>query len=310
MTSRQIYRLLTLFAFGLATPVFAPAEAPQEQQTETATEEAAPGEVKEYPYTLVGAGDIANCKVGNGHIKTAQVLDDIPGIVFTTGDNAYPKGTVENFEECYESSWGRHKARTRPSPGNHDLLTKKGAPYYDYFGENAGPKGRGYYSYTLGSWHIISLNSDAPADRRSRQMQWLWQELEANQSKCILAYWHIPVFSSGSHGGDPKMVEVWRLLSRYGADVIVNGHDHVYERFAPQNSAGKADAERGIRQFTVGVGGAGVYPFKRVLKNSEARTAKAYGVIKFTLHEDSYDWEFVYAAGDAFEDKGSASCRS
>lgn len=270
--------------------------------------DAGQGSADEPAFVLVGAGDIANCQVSDGHLETARVLDGIPGTVFTMGDHAYPKGSARSFSECYDLSWGRHKARTRPSPGNHDLRTSNGAPYYKYFGENAGPRGLGYYSYDLGSWHIISLNSGAPADRRSKQIKWLSNDLKDNPAKCTLAYWHVPQFSSGAHGNHRDMLEAWRLLYESGAEVVVNGHDHDYERFAPQDPNGKADPERGIREFVVGTGGGGVYRFKETVPNSEVRNWDSYGVIKFTLYPDRYEWEFVTAEGEPFEDAGSAEC--
>jgi hypothetical protein len=257
---------------------------------------------------LVGAGDIANCEVGSGHEATAQLLDGIPGTVFTAGDNAYPKGSRKSFETCYDRSWGRHKARTRPTLGNHDAMTNGGAPYFDYFGENAGPPGRGYYSYELGAWHIVALNSEASAKPGSKQIEWLRQDLAAHPAACTLAYWHVPVFSSGAHGGDPHMQEAWRVLHEFGAEVVVNGHDHDYERFAPQDADGNADPAHGIREFVAGTGGGGVYPIKRLEKNSEIRQYQSYGVIRFTLYADRYDWEFITARGQPFSDKGSASC--
>ena len=262
----------------------------------------------EQPFILVGAGDIANCSITGGHHETADVLDDIPGTIFTVGDHAYPSGSKKSFEECYGPSWGRHKDRTRPSPGNHDTRTRNGMPYYEYFGENAGPRGRGYYSYNLGAWHIISLSSEAAANRRSKQYKWLKKDLEENQTTCMFAYWHIPAFSSGAHGNHRKMLDIWQLLYESGVEVVVNGHDHLYERFAPQDHKGKADPERGIREFIVGTGGAGIHHFKKVADNSEVRHLKSYGVIKFSLYPDRYDWEFVSAKGQAFEDRGSAQC--
>jgi len=262
----------------------------------------------EEPVVLVGAGDIANCDVGDGHLATAEALDNIPGTVFTMGDHAYPAGAKKSFEECYSVSWGRHRERTRPSPGNHDLITRKGKAYYDYFGDAAGPRGLGYYSYTLGAWHIIALNSDLPMERNSKQLKWLRRDLAENPSTCALAYWHIPLFSSGAHGNHPELRDIWQALHEAGVEVVVNGHDHDYERFAPQDSRGNPDPERGIRAFVVGTGGAGVYRFKKVAKNSEVRQWESYGVIKFTLHPDRYDWEFVTAKGEPFEDRGSAQC--
>jgi hypothetical protein len=285
-----------------------PAQAPQ--QPPPATPPAAAGETPAAePVVFVGAGDIANCDVasGGGAVATARVLDRIPGTIFTLGDHAYPAGTAKDFKSCYENTWGRHKARTRPAPGNHDYGTPKATGYFDYFGENAGPDRRGYYSYNLGAWHIISLNSYVPADGRSDQVKWLREDLAANPAACTLAYWHIPLFSSGAHGNDRRMVDVWKVLYEARADVILSGHDHDYERFAPQDWRGRSEPERGVRAFVVGTGGGGVYRFKRVQANSEVRNDGAYGVLKLTLAATSYDWEFVPAVG-TFKDSGSAQC--
>ena len=257
---------------------------------------------------LVGAGDIANCKRLGGAIATARLLDRIPGTIFTAGDNAYERGSANDFEKCYGPTWGRHKARTRPALGNHDLKTDDGRPYFSYFGDNAGPGGRGYYSYDLGSWHIISMNSEDDADDRSPQGRWLQEDLKANPSDCILAYWHSPRFSSGPHGSDKGVRDLWRLLYEAGAEIVISGHDHLYERFAPQNPKGKADPERGIRQFIVGTGGAGVYKFKKPAPNSEIRDNSTYGVLKFTLGSGTYQWEFVPIAVGNFTDSGSGTC--
>jgi acid phosphatase type 7 len=287
----------------------APLEAPAQATMQAATPTPAPNSTAEDTAVLVGAGDIANCEVGDGHMATARVLDNIPGTVFTMGDHAYPKGSKKSFEECYNLSWGRHKARTRPSVGNHDIKTKNGMPYYDYFGEAAGPRGLGYYSYNLGAWHIIALNSSVAIDRKSKQLKWLRKDLAENPSTCTLAYWHIPLFSSGEHGGEPQLIrDAWWILHEAGVDVVVNGHDHDYERFAPQDPKGKADPERGIRQFVVGSGGGGVYSFGKIMENSEVRQNKSYGVIKFTLRPGNYDWEFVTAKGEPFEDTGTGQC--
>jgi Calcineurin-like phosphoesterase len=264
---------------------------------------------QDQPVVLVGAGDIANCELsgGGGAMATARALDRTPGTVFSAGDHAYPSGTAKQFKDCYDKTWGRHKDRTRPSPGNHDYLTSNASAYYDYFGESAGPDRRGYYSYSLGAWHIVSLNSYIAADRKSAQIQWLRKDLSENRTACTFAYWHIPLFSSGAHGSDAHMLEAWKVLQEFGADVVVNGHDHDYERFAPQDAEGKADP-RGIREFVVGTGGGGVYEFKRIRPNSEIRFYKAYGVIKFTLGATDYSWEFIQATGDPFHDSGTAQC--
>jgi len=274
----------------------------------------APGVQDQEPVVLVGAGDIANCDIsgGSGAVATARLLDRIPGTVFTVGDHAYPSGTAKQFQDCYDPSWGRHKARTRPSPGNHDYRTANAKAYFDYFGASAGPERRGYYSYSLGAWHIVSLNSFIAADRRSPQIEWLRKDLSENRTSCTLAYWHTPVFSSGPHGSEARttahMLDVWRVLYEFGADVVINGHDHVYERFAPQDPKGKPDPKKGIREFIVGTGGAGLYNLRQIRPNSEARGARAYGVLKLTLGAIDYTWEFVTGAGEPIQDSGTSLC--
>jgi len=202
---------------------------------------------------LVGAGDIADCNRTQDE-STAQLLDGIAGTVVTMGDNAYPNGTLTEFNDCYAPTWGRHKARTRPSPGNHDYHAAGVAGYYTYFGAAASPLDtnctsncKGYYSYTLGDWHIIALNSEIPHGAGSEQEQWLRADLAANPSLCTLAYWHRPRFSSGPHGNDTGVQPFWQALYDHGADVVLNGHDHTYERFAPQSPTGQAEPSRGIR---------------------------------------------------------------
>ena len=265
------------------------------------------------PVVLVGAGDIANCAIsdGSGAVATAALLDRIPGTVFTVGDHAYPSGASKEFRDCYDASWGRHKARTRPAPGNHDYITAKAKGYYDYFGDSAGPDRRGYYSFTLGAWHVVSLNSFIAADRGSPQIEWLRKDLKDNRATCTLAYWHIPVFSSGPHGSDVRtsahMLEAWRVLYEFGADVVINGHDHDYERFAPQDPNGKADP-RGVREFVVGTGGAGMYEFRQIRANSEVRSSRSYGVLKLVLSATDYNWDFVSGAGEPFQDRGTSTC--
>jgi PKD repeat protein len=259
---------------------------------------------------LVGAGDIARCGSG-GDEATATLLDAIPGTVFTTGDHVYPDGTEAAFAECYEPSWGRHKARTRPTPGNHDYHQDGAAPYFDYFGAAAGEPGKGYYSYDVGAWHVIALNSDCGeiggCSIDSPQGAWLRADLAANPSACTLAYWHHPRFSSGRHGSSTRYEGFWELLYEAGADVVVNGHDHVYERFAPQDPTGAAHPN-GIREFVVGTGGSHLTSFETVEANSEVRESNSFGVLKLTLHPTRYDWEFVSVAGSEFSDFGSAPC--
>lgn len=289
-------------------PATAAAPAPDSSAAPAATVEQ-PASGGSEPAVLIGAGDIAGCE-SEGDKMTADVLDTIPGTVFTTGDHAYPVGSFQQFRDCYDRAWGRHKARTRPTPGNHDYMTAGGRPYYNYFGATAGPSGRGYYSYSLGAWHIIVLNSEIPARRGSAQERWLRSELAANANRCVLAYWHRPLFSSvrRERRYRSEIRPIWDALYEAGADVVLNGHDHVYERFARQNPEGEIDNERGIRQFIIGTGGRSLYPFGEPAPNSEVRTNQTYGLLKLTLHEDRYDWEFVWADGVYFTDSGSTNC--
>jgi acid phosphatase type 7 len=260
---------------------------------------------------MVGAGDIAIC-AGESDEATAELLDSIPGTVFTTGDNAYQSGTASEFTRCYEPSWGRHKARTYPTPGNHEYLTEDASGYFDYFGSAAGDPTKGYYSYDSGEWHVVALNSMCEevggCGASSPMVNWLRKDLADNPRACTLAYFHHPLFSSGKHGNQTKMRPTWQALYAANADVVVNGHDHAYERFAPQEPNGTRDPERGIREFVVGTGGNGQYPILDPIANSQIHNDDTYGVLKLTLHPDSYDWKFVPVAGETFTDSGSQRC--
>ena len=256
---------------------------------------------------FVGAGDIAGCSSSDDE-ATAQLLDAIAGTVFTVGDNAYPDGTAADFAGCYDPTWGRLKTRTRPSPGNHDYHASGAPGYFDYFGTNAGPSGRGYYSYDLGAWHLISLNSNVSMSAGSTQEQWLRADLAANPKKCVLAYWHHPRFSSGSHGSSTAPQPLWQALYDFNADVVISAHDHNYQRFAPQTPTGAADPLRGIREFVVGTGGGSHYSFSTPIANTEAYNTDTYGVLKLTLYADSYTWEFIPVAGKTYTDSGVGSC--
>jgi hypothetical protein len=233
--------------------------------------------------------------------------------VFTMGDNAYPYGTSRQFEECYGPNWGQYKVRTRPAVGNHEYETDGASGYFDYFGSAAGPPSKGYYSYNLGDWHIVVLNSMCEnvggCGPNSPMVGWLQKDLAANPgNECTLAYFHHPLFSSGEHGNQTKMTASWEALYAANADVVVNGHDHDYERFAPQGPDGIIDPRRGIREFVVGTGGAERRPFRAIEPNSQARDDNTPGVLKLTLKPASYDWEFVPVAGKTFTDSGTESC--
>ena len=257
---------------------------------------------------LVGAGDIADCS-GTGDEATASLLDNISGTVFTAGDNAYPDGSAADYT-CYDASWGRHKSRTSPAPGNHDYNTPGAAGYFGYFGSAAGPSGRGYYSYDLGSWHIISLDSEIPMTAGSAQETWLRADLAASTKQCTLAYWHKPRFSSGTnHGSLVDAQPLWQALYDYGAEIVVNGHEHNYERFAPQTPTGAADPAKGIREFVSGTGGESNYNDEGTpLPNSQVFNGTTFGVLKLTLGAGTYSWQFVPVSGGSFTDSGSGTC--
>jgi hypothetical protein len=261
---------------------------------------------------LVGAGDIADCKNLSGAEATAKLLEAIPGTVMAVGDLAYPDGTKENFE-CYDRTWGRVKSRTRPAVGNHEFHTQGATYYFSYFGAAAADPKTGYYSYELGTWHIIVLNSEClevgGCNAGSAEEKWLRADLTAHPAACTLAYFHKPLFSSGgAHGDDPELLPIWQALYDANADVVVNGHDHDYERFAPQTPLAKPDSERGIREFVAGTGGKNHRPFGAPHANSEIRNADAFGVLKLTLRPGAYDWQFIPEAGKSFTDSGSGSC--
>jgi acid phosphatase type 7 len=264
---------------------------------------------------LVGAGDIADCD-SSGDEATALLLDQIVAnhagaVIFTTGDNVYDDGTPEEFSDCYEPSWGRHKAITRPAAGNHDYHTDGASGYFEYFGANAGDPAKGYYSYDHGAWHIVVLSSNCGdingCDVGSAQEQWLRNDLASSGALCTLAYWHHPRFSSGDHGDSEFMQPLWQALYDAGADVVLTGHDHNYERFVPLNGAGDPDPARGITSIVVGTGG-------RELRSLTTRPISAagddtsWGVLKMTLKSGSADFVFIPAAGNSFTDSGTIVC--
>ncbi len=261
---------------------------------------------------LIGAGDIADCSDLSGAEATAKLLEANPGTVMALGDLAYPNGTVENFK-CYNQTWGRVKSRTRPAVGNHEFHSKGASYYFEYFGAAAGDPKTGYYSYELGSWHVIVLNSECKevggCQSGSPEEKWLREDLATHPVGCTLAYFHKPRFSSGlNHGDDPEVTPFWQALYDYNAELVLNGHDHDYERFAPQDPKGKADPKRGIREFVVGTGGKNHREFGLAKPNSEVRNDNTFGVLKLTLKATSYDWQFLSVAGKSFTDSGSGSC--
>ena len=260
---------------------------------------------------LLGAGDIASC-ASSGDEATAAVLAGQAGTVITTGDNVYDNGTATEFANCYDPSWGAEQARTKPAPGNHDYGTAGAAGYFGYFGAAAGDPAKGYYSYDLGNWHVVSLNSNCSivsCAAGSAQEQWLRADLAASAKPCTVAYWHHPRFSSGAtHGSSTTVQPLYQALYDFNADLVLVGHEHNYERFAPMTPAGSVDSARGIRQFVVGTGGRSHYGFGTPIPGSEVRNSTAYGVLKVTLNPSGYDWQFLPVAGQTFTDAGTQAC--
>lgn len=269
---------------------------------------------------FTGAGNIASCTSETDE-STAQLLDATPGEVFTLGDNAFGGGSAADYADCYGPTWGRHLARTRAVLGNHDYDAGHANAAYDYFGARVGPRGLGYYSYDLGSWHIVVLNDAgeyrddnpySPWSGGSAQDLWLRADLAANTKPCLAALWHVPYFFSSNTAGsvrEPDKRILWEILFAAGADIVLNGQPHHYERMAPMRPDGVRDDALGIRQFNVGTGGGhGVLlPTVEIHPQSEVRAA-AVGVLSLTLRADGYDWRFLPAAGGSFTDAGSASC--
>jgi PKD repeat protein len=259
---------------------------------------------------LVGAGDIADCNLTSDD-ATATVIDGIAGTVFAAGDNAYEAGTAAEYANCYDPTWGRAKSRTLPVAGNHDYETPGAAGYFGYFGAAAGDPTKGWYSTDVGAWHVVVLNSNCSdvggCSAGSAQEVWLKADLAAHPTSCTVAIWHHPRFSSGTEGTTASAA-FWQDLYDANVDVVVNGHEHFYERYGPQDPTGSADAARGIREFIVGTGGRTLRGLATIAPNSEIRNTDTFGVIKLTLHAASFDWAFVPIAGQTFTDRGTGNC--
>jgi len=255
---------------------------------------------------VIAAGDIAHCG-SSAPGRTADLVNQIPGTVLALGDLAYDDGTAAEFRDCYEPTWGQFKGRTRPVPGNHEYHSKAAAGYFSYWGEQAGPTGLGYYSFTLQQWHVVALNSNLKGRAMDQQNRWLINDLASSKQRCILAFWHHPLFSSSRHGNSSRMHTIAKTLYANKASVILAGHDHVYERFDPQDPSGKWDIKRGLRLFTVGTGGAPPYSFKSAQPNSRVRYNGKIGVLKLVLQPTRYQWQFITTDG-RIKDQGRANC--
>ncbi len=312
-----------MVALVACAPVFALFDTPSEDFAEPQQQTEQQPEQPQYtdialapPANLLAAGDIADCD-SSGDEATAKLLEVLikqnkDAIIAPLGDNVYPSGSLKRYRDCYEPSWGQFLNRTKSAQGNHDFSGGTGEDYYAYFGKAAGPPGKGYYSYALGEWHVVVINSNCWAvggcGAGSPQLEWLKQDLKANPTKCTLAYWHHPRFSSGPHGNAEEMRAVWNALDDAGADLVLSGHDHDYERFAPLGKDGQPDAS-GMRQFVVGTGGKSHYPALFVKPGSQVRNSSAFGVLNLSLSADGFAWRFVGVAGSSLKDSGSAKCR-
>jgi hypothetical protein len=253
------------------------------------------------------------------HMQTAALVRQLkPAALLLLGDIQYENGSTVDFQSYYEPAFGELKSITYPVPGNHEYFTPGAAGYFDYFNGagadsgRAGRRGRGYYSFDVGAWHIVALNSNCAeiggCGSRSPQATWLRADLQANRAKCTLAFSHSPRFSSGEHGNDELLRDLWQIMHESGVDVVLSGHDHTYERFAPQDAIGRGDAKRGIRAFVVGTGGKGLGRFVRARPNSEVRANSSIGVLTLTLRPENYSWQFRAIADLPLDDSGDGSC--
>ncbi|HEV2492094.1 MAG TPA: metallophosphoesterase [Terriglobia bacterium] len=265
---------------------------------------------------LVGAGDIGQCGPGalSKPLATAALIDPIAGMVFVSGDMGYPNGLESDFEKCYAPTWGRFRSRSIPAPGHHEYIDPNGMGYYNYWGPTAGDPTKGYYSLNYGAWHIIVLNSECSdihlggCTATSPQGQWLQADLAANPVTCTLAIWHRTLYTSTANLATSAVQPFWQMLYSAGADLVINGHAHNYERFAPQDPNGNLDTAKGLREFIVGTGGGDLMSFTTVANNSQVRNSNTFGVLKLTLHATSYDWQFLPIAGQTFTDSGTQAC--
>jgi hypothetical protein len=266
-----------------------------------------PADVARDGKVLLAAGDIAQC-ASKGDEQTARLARKLPkATVAALGDLAYPRGTATDFARCYGPSWGRLGNRVHPAAGNHEYGTGRADTYFRYFGQRAGAPGRGWYSYDVGAWHVVVLNSNCGfvpgggCAAGSEQERWLRADLAAHRGqRCTLAYWHHPRRSSGLHGDDPTVEPLRHALTDAHADVLLQGHDHDYERFAPR---------KGLREWVVGTGGAPNYPIGGGEPGSEVRWAGGHGLLALTLRRSGYEWRFLTAGGSTFTDSGSGRCR-
>lgn len=262
--------------------------------------------------TVLAAGDVARCAAQDDEATAELVESQTGAVVLGLGDLAYPNGAVEDFTRCYEPSWGQFSERTYAVPGNHEYRTSDAAPFFDYFGERAGERGEGWFSLDLGSWHLVALNSNCDhvgCRKGSAQERWLRSDLERHAGQCTLAFWHAPRFSSGArHGGTTSVEDLWQALLDHDVEMLLAGHEHLYERTAPLDAEGKVDRSQGVRTFVVGTGGGQLYELAEPVHGSEVAFSDTHGVLRLTLRSSGYDWEFLPGTPGGSTDAGSAEC--
>lgn len=268
-------------------------------------------------FQVLALGDIASCNYDDDE-QTAELAKSLTGRILTLGDNVYDRGTTKEFAECFEPGWGQLKDRISPSPGNHDYATKDATGYFEYFGDIAA-QDVGYYSFEYGGWLMLSLNSNCEGisssivvvsvecDENSEQVSWIKEQLSKTKTTCQIAYYHHPRFSSGFHGSDEIMSPIWEALVAGGTDIVLNGHDHLYERFGKLDKDGVPD-KTGTRQFIVGTGGQNFYNFPKIIEGSEFRDNLNHGLIKISLDAAKYSWEFIGINDVGVIDSGNDTC--
>jgi 3',5'-cyclic AMP phosphodiesterase CpdA len=238
--------------------------------------------------------------------QTARLVERLPGDILLPGDLAYMGGSAEDYRRCFDPDWGRMRGRFRPTPGNHEYEDPGGNGYFSYFGGAAGPGRTGYYAFRAATWHVLMLNTNVPITRGSPQFDWAQHELRQNRTRCAMAVWHHPFATSGPNGMNGQVRDMWQLLNENGVEVVISGHDHFYERFAPQTQDYEYDAN-GIRQFVVGTGGAPLYHPVTRGPNTEV-VVEAHGALQMSLNPSGFDWEFIEASGGRAIDRGSEVC--
>ena len=312
MPGRQVFvRLPFLVAFFLLA---AAACTSGREPTPSAPVTSLPG--GEQATIVVAAGDISTCPPPDcPAAATARLASGLsPDLVLVLGDAQYGSATLKEYGQQYARTWGRFKSITRPVPGNHDYESSDADAYFEWFGGRGAPGHDGYYAFDVGAWHLVALNTNdschaLACDQTSDQARWLASDLKDNDKRCLLGFWHHPRWSSGEHGDDPGVDTLWRLMARAGADVVLNGHDHDYERFAPADAAGRPTLD-GTTQFVVGTGGGELRSFEHTVPaTSKKRVQQRYGVLRLALGSASYSWQFVALGGQVLDQGGPVPCR-